>query len=265
MSGMTRSIPNISSSGNIRPQSMTTISSPVLEDVHVLADLAHPAERDDPEWLVVGRWHRCPWLVVRRGSVGGVASSAARDRAWPRRSASAVSSASSSARHGSAGASAGRLGGRRLDGGRGRRRPARPRAPVATGAAASRRRRDASSVVGTRRDVGVALALDRGRPEGGGRVVHREHDRRRRAGRRIDRPDRAVRLRDPGAGHERRHREPAEGDDHGRIEDLQLAAQVRRAGGDLVGLRVAVVRRPALHDVRDEHVLAAPADRRRAA
>ena len=24
----------------------------VLEDVHVLADLAHPAERDDPEWLV---------------------------------------------------------------------------------------------------------------------------------------------------------------------------------------------------------------------
>src|SRR4029079_5442213 len=28
MSGMTRSIPNISSSGNIRPQSMTTMSSP---------------------------------------------------------------------------------------------------------------------------------------------------------------------------------------------------------------------------------------------
>ena len=27
----------------------------------------------------------------------------------------------------------------------------------------------------------------------------------------------------------------------GRIEDLELAAQVRRAGGDLVGLRVAVV------------------------
>ena len=28
MSGMTRSIPNISSSGNIRPQSITTMSSP---------------------------------------------------------------------------------------------------------------------------------------------------------------------------------------------------------------------------------------------
>ena len=41
----------------------------VLEDVHVLADLAHPAERDDAERLVVGRWHRRPWFVVRRGSV----------------------------------------------------------------------------------------------------------------------------------------------------------------------------------------------------
>ena len=43
----------------------------VLEDVHVLADLAHPAERDDAERLVVVGWgHRCPWHV-RRGSVGG--------------------------------------------------------------------------------------------------------------------------------------------------------------------------------------------------
>ena len=30
----------------------------VLEDVHVLADLAHPAERDDAERMVAGRWHR---------------------------------------------------------------------------------------------------------------------------------------------------------------------------------------------------------------
>ena len=30
---------------------------------------------------------------------------------------------------------------------------------------------------------------------------------------------------------------PAERDDDRRIEDLELAAQVRRAGGDLVGLR----------------------------
>ena len=85
------------------------------------------------------------------------------------------------------------------------------------------------------------------------------------AGRRIDRPDGAVRLRDPRARHERAHRVAAERHDDRRIEDLELAAQVRRAGGDLVGLRVAVVRRPAFDDVGDEHVLASPADRRRAA
>ena len=53
----------------------------------------------------------------------------------------------------------------------------------------------------------------------------------------------------------------AGGDDDGRVEDLELAAQVRRAGGDLVRLRVAVAGRPALHDVGDEDVVAAPADR----
>ena len=39
----------------------------VLEHVHVLADLAHPAERDDSERLVVavGGWvHRFPWAWV---------------------------------------------------------------------------------------------------------------------------------------------------------------------------------------------------------
>ena len=45
----------------------------VLEHVHVLADLAHPAERDDPERLVVvGRWHRFPWLVVQKRVSWGV-------------------------------------------------------------------------------------------------------------------------------------------------------------------------------------------------
>ncbi len=41
----------------------------------------------------------------------------------------------------------------------------------------------------------------------------------------------------------------------------ELALEERRAGGDLVGLRVPVVGRPALHDVGDEHVLAPPAER----
>ena len=43
----------------------------VFEDVHVLADLAHPAERDDSERLVVVGWgHRCPWLS-EEGQLGG--------------------------------------------------------------------------------------------------------------------------------------------------------------------------------------------------
>src|SRR6185295_5865610 len=45
------------------------------------------------------------------------------------------------------------------------------------------------------------------------------------------------------------------------IDDLELALEVRRARGDLVGLRVAVAGRPALHDVGDEDLLAPPADR----
>ena len=52
----------------------------VLEDVHVLADLAHPAERDDAERLVVCLWHLVPWHGSRRGSVVG----------WRRRSAAVV-------------------------------------------------------------------------------------------------------------------------------------------------------------------------------
>ena len=48
----------------------------VFEDVHVLADLPHPAERDDPEWLVVGRGHSRPWLVWGQKRVSwGVGSS----------------------------------------------------------------------------------------------------------------------------------------------------------------------------------------------
>ena len=45
----------------------------------------------------------------------------------------------------------------------------------------------------------------------------------------------------------------------GRIE-LELTVEPRRARLDLVGLRIAVARRPALHDVRDVHVGAGQAD-----
>ena len=50
-------------------------------------------------------------------------------------------------------------------------------------------------------------------------------------------------------------------DDHGRIEHLELTTQERRARRDLIGLRVPVPGRAAFHDIRDEDVLALPADR----
>ena len=70
-----------------------------------------------------------------------------------------------------------------------------------------------------------------------------------------------MRLRDALARHEPAQRVPAQRHDQGRVEDLELALEVRRAGRDLVGLRVAVVGRAALHDVRDEDLVAAPAER----
>ena len=68
MSGMTRSIPNISSSGNIRPQSMTTMSSPYSNTYMFL-----PISPTPPSGMIrsgwFGVWHR-GWsrFVVRRGS-----------------------------------------------------------------------------------------------------------------------------------------------------------------------------------------------------
>ena len=113
------------------------------------------------------------------------------------------------------------------------------------------------------RDLGnvvEALALDGGGAQRSRRVVHREHEGVPRARLGIGGPRGSVDLADACAGHERGHRVPAQGDDDGGVEDLQLPAQVRRAGRDLVGLGVPVVRRPALHDVRDEHILSLPAD-----
>ena len=81
------------------------------------------------------------------------------------------------------------------------------------------------------------------------------------AGRRVCRPAGAVGAADRRPGHEAGHRVATEGHDQGRVQDLELSSQERGAGGDLVGLRVAVLRRAALDDVRDEDVLAPPADR----
>ena len=138
----------------------------------------------------------------------------------------------------------------------GRRRRARVRPRTAVAPLAGR-----DQGAGQAGDVIEALALDRRRPQGGRWVVHGQHERVSSAGLGIRRPDRPMDLRDLRAGQEARHREAAQRDDDRRIQDLELSRQVRRTGGDLVGHRVAIVRRPALHDVRDEHIRTPPAER----
>ena len=70
-----------------------------------------------------------------------------------------------------------------------------------------------------------------------------------------------VHLGDPGglAGEELR-REVAERRDQLRLDQLDLPEEVRLAGLDLLGLRVAVARRPALQDVAHVDVLARQPD-----
>ena len=112
---------------------------------------------------------------------------------------------------------------------------------------------------------GKSVCLQRRLAQRRGRVVHRERQRPRGAGCGVGGAEGAVDLPDPRPGLKRAIEKRPEGDHQGRVERLELARQERRAGGDLVGLRVAVVRRAALDDVRDEDLLARPADRRRAA
>jgi hypothetical protein len=52
------------------------------------------------------------------------------------------------------------------------------------------------------------------------------------------------------------HRRRPERDDHLRLESHELLLQVRHAREHLLGLRLAVVRRPALHDVADVDLVA---------
>ncbi len=67
----------------------------------------------------------------------------------------------------------------------------------------------------------------------------------------------AMDARDLLARHEERHRETPQRNDHGGVDRLDLAEQVvLGAGGDLVGLRVAVLGRATLHHVADEDLAA---------
>jgi hypothetical protein len=56
-------------------------------------------------------------------------------------------------------------------------------------------------------------------------------------------------------------REVAERADHTRPDQLDLGEQVALAGGDLVGLRIAVARGPALEHVGDVHLRPGQTDR----
>src|SRR5947207_13460499 len=92
-------------------------------------------------------------------------------------------------------------------------------------------------------------------PEQGGRMVGNDN---RDAPEPVDliaqRAERLLRV------EERLRRRPPHRENHLRFHDLDLAEQVRDAGRDLVELRLAVVGRPAFHDVTDEDPLARQLD-----
>ena len=198
---MTRSMPNISSSGNIEPAVDDDDVVAVLEDVHVLADLAHPAERDDAERRAVAidasTWSgdRCWRLVSRSASVQLVrrpsGSTASDERLWRGRRDRASAApdggpapSARAARRSTARAAAARSVGRRPAG-----RGVGARRRCARGRAIEQRR-------GTRAMSSRASALERrpgGAPRRGG--TSRTRARRGAPGRRVDRP---RRCRGPG-------------------------------------------------------------------
>src|SRR5438552_3086093 len=227
MSGMTRSIPNISSSGNMRPQSMTTMSSPYSNTYMFL-----PISPTPPSGMILSGMLEVGMTVSFRSEKGGVRRDV-RGR---------LGEEDRAGRHGADGA-----------GGWGRW-------TVAACCGAPRPRLEERGR--DRRDVVVARPFDVWRAERCGRVVHRKHEGIGRTRRRVDRPDRAVRLRDAAAGHEPAERMATERHDERRVEDLELALEIGGTGGNLVRFRIAILRGAALDDVGDEHLVASPAERR---
>ena len=255
----------------------------VLEDVAVLADLADAAERDDAQRL---RSQCQRWCVLEegelwRGSDGADGTGGAGALSPPRSrepfrswlSIPAVSEIVAWTRSGDpaaalvapvgAVAAASPPSKGSCDSGAGASAAMTAEAVVVAAARSAARRVAALARLHQRqrdtRHVAERRLLHLGRPERGGRVVHRVGQRVGRARRRIHWLHRAVRRRDPCARHERAHREPSQRHDQRRVEHGKLPPQERRAGSDLVGLRVAIVGWPALHDIRDEHVLPSPA------
>ena len=209
-----------------------------LEHGHVLADLADAAEGDDPQDLgrCRGRALDChleePQLVV-----GGVHVHVL-CRVVPGRG-----SGRSLGRGRRRGLSHGTLVGQGVE------RPAVP-----AGASTDERLRDAGH-------VSLHGLLEGGLPQGRRRVVHGVPGRGASAAGRVERPCRAVHTADDVPGHECLQAKSTQRHHQGRVEDLELAAQERPAGAHLVGLRIAVAGRAALHDVGDEDILAPPTQR----
>ena len=250
----------------------------VLEHGQVLADLAHAAQGQDAQGLG-GRWQALRWcvggaseeshLVGLRWGVDGdrrCMSTAVPGRRWCSRVSGLIGIGRASldgldrpSRGGSGcggcwfGSGAGRVGlgasagsgrsarlGRRVDG-------------LAAAAGAARASRDAMSAAGMRAMSSRMVSLsDIWRKAAAGWYIANASASRAPVAASTG-PDRAVHLADARAGHERAQRVPAEGHHQRRVQHLQLAPQVRRAGRHLVRLRVAVARRAALHDVGDEH------------
>ena len=245
MSGMTRSMPNISSSGNISPQSITTISSPYSNTYMFL-----PISPTPPSGMMRSGWSSMGAFFVlgmaRRASAGrGRLAGCAEDGwrgvrgivpAWSRRTAGR------SARH------------------------VRSLAGVAAtvGAAGSappsRRRRASRSAPGTPAMSATALgSIVPVRSAAAGWYIANARASSRPC--RVDRADRAVRRRRSGA---RAGTSPSRtGQGSRSTPDRARPAGVAGtgAGRHLVRLRVAVAGRPAFDDVRDVDLLATPAER----
>ena len=113
-----------------------------------------------------------------------------------------------------------------------------------------RRHRPVAEQGGQAREVVLERLQHRGRVERGSRVVERVEQHRRRGERHLLLL--AVHARDPErpAGEELRG-EVAERRDDTRPHELDLAEEMRLAGGDLGLERVAILRRPALEHVRE--------------
>ena len=89
-----------------------------------------------------------------------------------------------------------------------------------------------------------------------GRVIHRHVDHP------VAAPGLPMNLANRLAGEKLGHREPTESNDHLRSNRRDLPLEEMIARGHFVRLRIAIVGRPAFHDIGNEHARTVQADRR---